>query len=168
MQDPRQCEAVVRKLTFVVRTFSPQETQELGAQLGARLLAGDFVALCGPLGAGKTCFVQGLAAGLRLAGSITSPTFIIIRYHPGPLPLCHADAYRVSTADELEEAGLGEAAEQAVVALEWAEKVPELWPDELYIVRLEYDDAARRIELIGQGARPAAVVKELSDAHSGN
>jgi len=157
--------ATVKELTLIRHTCSPEETQALGAKLGARLGVGDFVALCGPLGAGKTCFVQGLARGLSVAGPITSPTFIIIRYHPGPVPLCHADAYRIATANELEDAGLAEAAAGSVVALEWAEKVRELWPEELYIVRLEYDNGGRRIELVGRGERPAAVVKEGSDAH---
>ena len=166
MKNPCQSETIADKLVLTVHTRSPEETRALGAKLGARLRAGSFVALCGPLGAGKTCFVQGLARGLPVPGPITSPTFIILRYHPGPAPLCHADAYRISTADELEDVGLTEAAEHSIVALEWADKVPEIWPDELYIVRLEYDNAGRRIELVGRGARPAAVVKELSNAYS--
>ena len=151
--------------TLIRHSCSPEETQALATNLGQRLRVGDFVALCGPLGAGKTVFVQGLAAGLPVAGPVTSPTFIIIRYHPGPVPLCHADAYRISTANELEAAGLTEAAEEAVVALEWADKVREIWPNQVYIVQLEYDNTARRIEVIGRGEGPASVIQELKDAY---
>lgn len=165
MNNPHQSQTQTTQFILTLHTCSPEETQALGAKLGACLQAGDFMALCGPLGSGKTCFVQGLARGLSVAGPVTSPTFIIIRHHPGPVPLCHADAYRIATANELEDAGLTEAAAGSVVALEWAEKVPELWPEELYIVRLEYDNGGRRIELIGRGEAPAAVVKEVSDAH---
>ena len=158
----------VQQTTLKIHTNSPAETQALAAKLGQRLRVGDFIALCGPLGAGKTCFVQGLGTGLEVSGRITSPTFIIMRHHPGPVPLCHADAYRISTAQELEEAGLTEMAEQSVLALEWAEKVSEIWPDELWIVSIEYDESGRSIELIGRGRRPAAIIGELKDAYSGD
>lgn len=165
MKHTAQVREIVTKARLTVHTSSPEETQMIAAKLGARLQVGDFVALCGPLGSGKTVFVQGLAAGLQVAGPITSPTFIIIRHHPGPVPLCHADAYRISTANELEAAGLTEAAEEAVVALEWADKVREIWPKQVYIVRLEYDNTARRIEVIGRGEGPASVIQELKDAY---
>ncbi len=158
----------MHQATLTLHTHSCEETRTLAEKLGARLKGGDFVALCGPLGAGKTCFVQGLAVGLRVAGPVTSPTFIIIRYHPGLVPLCHADAYRIATANELEDAGLTEVSEEAVVALEWAEKVPEIWPNQVYVVQLEYSDTGRRIELMGRGERPAAVVREISDAYLRN
>jgi len=158
----------VQQTTLKIHTNSPAETQALATALGRRLQIGDFIALCGPLGAGKTCFVQGLGTGLEVAGRITSPTFIIMRHHSGPVPLCHADAYRISTTQELEEAGLTEMAEQSVLALEWAEKVSEIWPDELWIVSIEYDKSGRSIELIGRGRRPAAIIGELKDAYSGD
>ncbi len=153
---------------LVVRTTSPDKTRLWAARLAAYLQAGDFVALCGPLGAGKTCFVQGLGAGLGIDGRITSPTFIIIRHHPGPLPLCHADAYRINSSEELEAAGLLEYLSSSVVALEWAEQVPEVWPDQHFVVKLSYANEGRRLELSGRGPRPSQIISELSDAHSGN
>jgi len=165
MKHTAQVREIATEAKLTAHTSSPEETQMTAAKLGARLQVGDFVALCGPLGAGKTVFVQGLAAGLQVRGPITSPTFIIMRYHSGPVPLCHADAYRISTANELEDAGLTEAAEEAVVALEWADKVREIWPNQVYIVRLEYDNTARRIEVIGRGEGPASVIQELKDAY---
>ena len=153
---------------LVIHSKAPAQTQALGRQLGARLHRGDFVALCGPLGAGKTCFVQGLGEGLEVEGRVTSPTFIIIRHHPGRVPLCHADAYRISSSEELEDAGLSDCLGSAVVAVEWAEVVQELWPEELYVVQFEVSDNGRRLELTGHGRRPTEIVTELSHAHSGH
>ena len=153
---------------LVVQTGNPAETRLWAARLAAYLQAGDFVALCGPLGAGKTCFVQGLGAGLGIAGRITSPTFIIIRHHPGPLPLYHADAYRLSSSEELEEAGLLEYLSDSVIALEWAEQVPEIWPEHHFLVRLSFANEGRRLELSGCGPRPNQIIRQLADAHPGN
>ncbi len=153
---------------LVVRTTSPGETRLWATRLAGYLQAGDFVALCGPLGAGKTCFVQGLGAGLGIEGRITSPTFIIIRHHPGLVPLCHADAYRINSSEEIEEAGLLEYLSSSVVALEWAEQVPEVWPEHYFVVRLNFANEGRRLELSGRGLRPNQIISELADAHSGN
>jgi len=153
---------------LVVRTTSPGQTRLWAARLAAYLQVGDFVALCGPLGAGKTCFVQGLGTGLGIEGRVTSPTFIIIRYHPGLLPLCHADAYRINSSEELEEAGLLEYLSSSVVALEWAEQVPEVWPEHHFLVRFNFANEGRCLELSGCGERPNQVIRELADAHSGN
>ena len=156
-----------RSAKLVVHTASAAATHEWGRRLGERLAAGDFVALCGPLGAGKTCFVQGLGEGLGVVGRITSPTFIIIRHHPGAVPLCHADAYRVGGPDELEDAGLLECLGQAVVALEWAERTRGLWPDDLYLVELSLENEGRRLAISGLGADPEQIVNELRDALTG-
>jgi len=152
---------------LITHTDSPDQTRAWGARLGARLQIGDFVALCGPLGAGKTCFAQGLGQGLGITSPITSPTFIIIRQHPGPVPLCHADAYRIASTEELEDAGLIDYFRDWVVALEWAERVPEIWPEELYIIQLSFDNDGRRLELSARGQGPTQVIGELSDAYSG-
>jgi tRNA threonylcarbamoyladenosine biosynthesis protein TsaE len=81
----------------------PADTEALGERLAAGLRAGDLVVLSGPLGAGKTALVRGLARGLGVAGPVTSPTFVIAREHrplPGGagVPLVHVDAYRLATA----------------------------------------------------------------------
>jgi len=159
-------QATCQKL--VVHTSSPADTRLWAAHLAAYLQAGDFVALCGPLGSGKTCFVQGLGAGLGIDGRITSPTFIIIRHHRGPLPLCHADAYRLNSSEELEAAGLLEYLSDSVVALEWADQVPEIWPEHYFLVTLSFAGKGRRLELSGHGQRPRQVISELSNAHSRN
>jgi len=147
--------------SIVVRTDSPGQTRELAARLGQRLKPGDFVALIGPLGSGKTCFVQGLATGLRVEGNVTSPTFIIMRYHPGQPALCHADAYRIGGADELEDIGISDFLDSAVVAVEWAERVRELWPAEVITVQIDQTNDPRVITISGRGKRWQQIRAEL-------
>jgi tRNA threonylcarbamoyladenosine biosynthesis protein TsaE len=110
----------------VLRSRSPAETRAAGEALGRVLrragAAGAVVALVGPLGAGKTCFVQGLARGLGAAGYVRSPTFTLIHEHRGPVPLYHVDLYRLVPA-ELDTLGLEEVLEgPGVVAVEWADR----------------------------------------------
>src|SRR5262249_19794974 len=85
----------------LVRLPTVEDTREFGAQLGAVLRAGDLVVLSGPLGAGKTTLVQGIGAGMGVAGRIASPTFVLARVHPAQLPggpaLIHVDAYRLGS-----------------------------------------------------------------------
>jgi tRNA threonylcarbamoyladenosine biosynthesis protein TsaE len=99
---------------------TPDDTRRLGARLGELVRAGDLIVLDGPLGAGKTVLVQGLAAGLGAQGPVTSPTFVIARVHEGGrLPLVHVDAYRLAGAPEVDDLDLDTDLTQAVVAVEW-------------------------------------------------
>ncbi len=96
--------------------------RRLGERVGRSLVAGDLVVLTGELGAGKTTFTQGLGAGLRVRGGVTSPTFVIARVHPslvdGP-ELVHVDAYRVGGLDELDDLDLDTSLDSAVTVVEW-------------------------------------------------
>jgi tRNA threonylcarbamoyladenosine biosynthesis protein TsaE len=102
---------------------SPEETGRLGAALAPALAPGDVLLLSGPLGAGKTCFVAGLAAGLGAAGRVRSPSFTLVNEYAGRVPLFHLDLYRLAGADA-ETLGLEEALERGVLAVEWGEKLP--------------------------------------------
>ena len=86
--------------TIRVTCTSAQETHALGARLGRSARPGEVFALSGELGAGKTCFIQGLAEGLGIEGQVQSPTFVLVAEHRGRLPLYHVDLYRTASLAE--------------------------------------------------------------------
>jgi tRNA threonylcarbamoyladenosine biosynthesis protein TsaE len=103
---------------------SDAETEAIGADLAARLGPGSRVLLYGELGAGKTAFVRGLAAGLGIdPDEVSSPTFTLIQEYRGRLPLCHVDLYRLAPG-EVDDLGLDALAADGVLAIEWAERMP--------------------------------------------
>ncbi len=111
-------------------SHSVEETFTIGQRLASTLRPGDVIALDGDLGAGKTHFIQGLAAGLGHTGPVTSPTFTLLHeYTGGRLPLYHLDFYRLDTPEEALRIGLDEyLALPAILAIEWASKFPHLLP----------------------------------------
>lgn len=138
------------------------QTRAFGEALAGVLRAGDLVVLAGPLGAGKTVLAQGIGAGLRVSGPVTSPTFVIARGHrPDPaagglLPMLHVDAYRLAGgADpraEVDDLDLDTAAEESVTVVEWGEGVVEQLSDAHLRVRIDREaDETRRVELTGVG-----------------
>lgn len=134
-----------------VRTNSAEQTRAAAARLAERLLPGSVVALHGDLGAGKTCFVQGLAAGLGCDAPATSPTFALLHeYRGGPFPLYHADLYRIESIGEFLSAGLLDYLDgDGVMAIEWAERIAPLLPRYTIHVRLRAEGAGdvREIEI---------------------
>jgi tRNA threonylcarbamoyladenosine biosynthesis protein TsaE len=145
---------------FSIVAGSAEETRALGAGLGevARPLSegGLLIALRGPLGAGKTVFVQGLARGLGVppTAEVVSPTFTVARDYPAagdpPLVLEHLDAYRLGSADDLEAVGFQEmVGEGRVTCVEWADRVEAALPEDRIDleIALSPDDAADRREL---------------------
>ncbi len=141
---------------------TPDDTAEFGRRLGEIVVAGDCIALCGPLGAGKTCFVSGLARGMQVEGRVASPSFIVMRQHPGRVRLYHADAYRLADARELAEAGFDEWLEEGVVALEWANLVAEALPPDALFVRLAYEAEGRRIAFDTASPRHAETIEAVT------
>jgi tRNA threonylcarbamoyladenosine biosynthesis protein TsaE len=130
---------------------SAQETQALGERLGARLGGGDVVACIGPLGAGKTCFLQGLTRGLGVTADVTSPTFVLVNQYRGRLPVYHVDAYRTGSLAELVDLGLEEMLHGGgVTIVEWADKLLPLLPSRTIMVTIAgLGDEPRQIELGG-------------------
>jgi tRNA threonylcarbamoyladenosine biosynthesis protein TsaE len=103
---------------------SPAATRALGARLGAAALAGDVIALVGPLGAGKTELARGIARGLGVEEPVASPTFVLVAEHPGRLPLFPVDCYRLAGGEDARAAGiLDERAAEGVTVIEWAERL---------------------------------------------
>lgn len=112
-----------------VTTMSPEETRIVGAALAPLLVPGDLISLSGDLGAGKTCFVQGLATALGVDGRVTSPTFTIVHEYSGRFPIVHLDIYRLQTFQELLDLGFEEYLDpNAIVLLEWGEAVEQILP----------------------------------------
>ena len=150
---------------LTVITKSNQETVELGAVLGALLDRGDVVALAGELGSGKTWFTKGIARGLGIGPNIivTSPSFALVNEYPGKRTLFHIDVYRLESLSELLGAGIDEYLYSGGVAVvEWAERWPEILPDEaLKVSLLIVDEHSRRISFSGDRGRAAFLVEAL-------
>jgi tRNA threonylcarbamoyladenosine biosynthesis protein TsaE len=111
---------------FNITSNSPEETIELGQRLGSQLKGGEVIAVCGPLGSGKTHLIKGIAAGAGAQDSrdITSPTFVIVNEYSGRLDIYHVDAYRLDSIAEFEMLGFDDFCyPQSVVLIEWADKV---------------------------------------------
>jgi tRNA threonylcarbamoyladenosine biosynthesis protein TsaE len=156
----------VSEVSLVAAT--PEETRAAGEALGRTLGAGDVVGLYGELGAGKTCFVQGLARGLDVASHATSPTFVLVNEYRGRLPVHHVDAYRTATLTELVDLGLLDLmGGDGVTLVEWADKAEPLLPARAVHVRIDgVGDEPRRITItrpdppggVGGSAKPAGDV----------
>ena len=135
-----------------------EDTEEFGRKLGEVVRAGDLLLLAGPLGAGKTALVRGLARGLGVQGRVSSPTFVIARVHEPAeggrgVPLVHVDAYRLGGhLDELDDLDLDTDLVDAVVAVEWGEGVAERLSEDHLLIRLERGtDDVRTAQLVPHG-----------------
>ena len=122
----------------MIESRSPEETHAVGVALAERLGRGDVVALTGELGAGKTCFAQGLARGLGVTGRVVSPTFVLVNEYRGRIPVHHVDAYRTESLTELLDLGLDELfSGDGVTVVEWADKLLPLLPARAIHVHIE-------------------------------
>jgi tRNA threonylcarbamoyladenosine biosynthesis protein TsaE len=126
---------------------SPEETRAVGEALARRLGPGAVVACVGELGAGKTCFIQGLVRGLGADVAATSPTFVLVNQYRGRLPVYHLDAYRTDTLSELLDIGVEEMLHgDGVTVIEWADKLlPLLPPHTVTVTIMGLGDEPRRI-----------------------
>ncbi|HAS82500.1 MAG TPA: tRNA (adenosine(37)-N6)-threonylcarbamoyltransferase complex ATPase subunit type 1 TsaE [Verrucomicrobia bacterium] len=110
-------------------SHSIADTALIAARLVPRLHPGSVLALYGDLGSGKTCFVRGLAAALKITVPVTSPTYTLIHEYASTPPLYHMDLYRLSHPDALDELGLEEYFERdGITVIEWAERAEHLLP----------------------------------------
>ena len=113
-------------IDFSTISDSPGQTIELGRRLGMQLRGGEVIALCGPLGSGKTHLIKGIAmgAGADDGENVNSPTFVIVNEYEGRLHIYHIDAYRLNSVSEFEMLGFDDfCTPGSVVLIEWADKV---------------------------------------------
>ncbi|MGH2773744.1 MAG: tRNA (adenosine(37)-N6)-threonylcarbamoyltransferase complex ATPase subunit type 1 TsaE [Actinomycetota bacterium] len=144
---------------MVVETRSAEETRRLGAAISPVLVPGDMIVLSGDLGAGKTTFTQGVAAGLGIVEQVTSATFILMKeYSGGRFPLMHLDIYRLEKIQELIDLGYDEFLDPSyVVIVEWGDVVEPLLPKEHLLVELRHTgdpvetDRLRTVSLVPKG-----------------
>lgn len=126
--------------SLVFRT--PEELEAFGVKLAAAAGSGDAIALYGDLGAGKTTLARGVLRGLGLDGEAPSPTFTLVQTYEPPelrLPVWHCDLYRLENPEEAIELGLDEAFDEALVLIEWPERLGRLLPP--HALRLKLDGA---------------------------
>ena len=130
--------------TIIAR--SAAEMEEIGVGLSSELSSGMVVSVVGPLGAGKTTLVKGIAKGLLVTELVVSPSYLLAREYCGRLTLHHLDAYRLETLSELAEVGLDELLPPAdgVTIVEWPDRIDGI---------LDISDVLVRIELLKDGSR---------------
>lgn len=145
----------MRHSPLIHTTHSPHETRRMGEAIGGLLKGGEVLCLTGPLGAGKTCFIQGIGQGLEVPDHvINSPTFTIHHEYAGRLTLHHWDFYRMDRAEEIEELGLCELFDNpgSTLVIEWAEKARDLLPENQLKIRIETNPGdTRKFEITAVG-----------------
>lgn len=135
------------KQSFSKQVDSPEAMIALGHEIGRGLVDGDILALSGGLGAGKTHFTKGLAAGLDCTGEVTSPTFTLAHeYTGGRLPLFHFDFYRMESENEVLRIGWDEYLDaQGVIVVEWPDKFPNLLPASALWLTFKINGTSRQV-----------------------
>jgi tRNA threonylcarbamoyladenosine biosynthesis protein TsaE len=148
-----------------VTTNSPEETIELAARLSRSLDEGDFIALEGDLGAGKTVFVKGVAKGLGVEDHryVNSPSFVIMREYRGEKSLYHFDVYRLEGRDFCETVEYEQYFyDKGITVVEWAEKIKDLFPDQYLEIRISHEDLTkRRLDFSARGERFKNILESL-------
>lgn len=137
-----------------MRTESAEETRALGVRLAAELRAGDVILLEGPLGAGKSELARGIAQGMGVRETVTSPTFTILNVYAGErFPLYHFDWYRLESAEELYEMGMDEyLGGDGVALVEWPGRCPEALPADFLMIEISPEgEETRRIRAVRHG-----------------
>jgi tRNA threonylcarbamoyladenosine biosynthesis protein TsaE len=153
-----------------VRLNSLEDTQRLGEALARSVQVPLALALCGPLGAGKTELVRSVASYLGVPREqVTSPTYVLVQRYRGTIDIVHLDLYRLKSAEEVWDLGVDEwLAEPVLTILEWADKFPQVWPDDVLRCDLALDaDGSRLAQFTASGQRATAVLQALRSAITG-
>jgi len=148
----------------IYKSPSPKDTESLGETLSKLLSPGDFLGLIGDLGAGKTALTKGIAKGLGIDDTITSPTFTIINEYHGSISLAHMDAYRIKNSEELQNIGFDDYLRDYIVVMEWANLVEEeMLPEEVLWIDFEIlGNNLRRIKLVSHSEYFNKKLQELN------
>src|SRR5665648_589719 len=151
-------------MNLTIITNSPEETKKIGKEVGKLVRPGDLLAFSGELGAGKTCFIQGISKQLEVKDYVPSPSFPIINENPGKIPIYHFDLFRLNSAEEVLEVGYEEYFYgEGLTVIEWAEKIEQLLPKEHLKIDIKFKDRYERIiSFISQEDRFKKFLKELS------
>jgi tRNA threonylcarbamoyladenosine biosynthesis protein TsaE len=143
---------------------SPAATRALGRRLARFLQPGDVVLLCGGLGAGKTCFAQGIGEGLRVAEAVKSSSFVLVNEYNGRLKVYHADLFRLNDPSEVADLALEETSADGVLVVEWPDRAWEEMPPERLLVRFDIvDDRRRDITFEAAGRRYQDLLARLAE-----
>lgn len=149
-------------------TDGPGQTARVGGRLAAWLAPGDTVLVSGDLGAGKTCFIQGICAGIGIAEPVTSPTFTLVNEYGGQLgqpgqlgqlgqlgrvPVAHFDLYRLDDPESVLDLGFDEYLDACVCLVEWGDKFPEIMPSDAVTVQIEIGAGTRRTLEVAGGSK---------------
>ena len=152
-------------MEFSFSTKSHEETVNAGRSLGKAVEPACVVGLIGDLGAGKTCFVKGVANGLNDVPEkeVTSPTFTILQAYQGAVPLYHFDAYRLEGVDDLGDIGFEDYVYgQGVSVIEWADNISEALPEERMLIEIKLKaDENRYFKCRAEGAKHEAVLDKF-------
>ncbi len=144
-------------------SHSVEQTRRIGARLAALLRAGDVLLLEGQLGAGKTAFTQGVAAGLGIHDYVNSPTFVLVNEYPGTLPLYHIDLYRLDDPRQAIDIGIEDyIGGDGVTVIEWPERGGEFMPEERLLIRLTYlSETKRTLRISAAGRRYTTLLNQF-------
>ncbi|MEK6671133.1 MAG: tRNA (adenosine(37)-N6)-threonylcarbamoyltransferase complex ATPase subunit type 1 TsaE [Nitrospirota bacterium] len=168
-KQPTARRSAVPNRPWQLLSTSHRHTDRLGQAIGRALRGGETIALYGPLGAGKTALVRGIAQGLGASpAAISSPTFVMIHeYDQGRLPLAHVDLYRIRSPRELESIGLTEYfSGRTVTAIEWADKGLAALPQDRIEITLNHRAAqSRAIQFRATGPKSDEVISRARIQH---
>lgn len=142
-----------------------EETRALGERLGRLLRTGDVVLLNGELGTGKTCFAQGIARGLGVGRTVSSPSFVLMNEYEGRERMFHVDLYRLSGVEEMDDLGLWDYAEDGVLVVEWPERGAAILPGDGIQVDLNYGEHERErvVRLHPRGPRGEEIAAGMGE-----
>jgi len=158
-------------MIFSILSETPNRTKKIGKKVAKLVTPGDIILFFGELGAGKTCFTQGIAEELKVKDYVNSPSYAIINEYQGKIPLYHFDLYRVNNYDEIIDLGYEEYFyDEGLTVVEWAEKIEKHLPKEYLKINITFIDTKRRkICFFPKGDHYVKLIEELrKDENIGN